>query len=65
MRRVTRDGLYRSGRPRDTRPGRIRVDRHGRAHVEKTLNDEDRNRRDRGRAAIRNIFLATGADRNH
>ena len=29
--------------------------------VEKKLNDEDRRRRDRGRDAIRNIFLATGA----
>jgi len=29
--------------------------------VEKQLNDEDARRRDRGRAAIRNIFLSTGA----
>jgi choline dehydrogenase-like flavoprotein len=46
---------------RDTNPGRIRVNSRGTAVVEKTLNDEDRRRRDRGLAAIRNIFLSTGA----
>ena len=46
---------------RDTNPGRIRVTARGTAVVEKRLNDEDARRRDRGRAAIRNVFLATGA----
>ncbi|HVM96387.1 MAG TPA: GMC family oxidoreductase [Candidatus Acidoferrales bacterium] len=46
---------------RDTNPGRIRVNKHGGVVVEKTLNAEDTRRRDRGRDAIRNIFLATGA----
>jgi choline dehydrogenase-like flavoprotein len=46
---------------RDTNPGRIRVNSHGLPVVEKRLNDEDVRRRDRGQAAIRNIFLATGA----
>ena len=46
---------------RDTNPGRIRVSSRGTAVVEKRLNDEDARRRDRGLAAIRNVFLATGA----
>ena len=46
---------------RDTMPGRIRLSRKGTAIVDKPLNAEDRRRRDRGREAIRNIFLATGA----
>jgi len=46
---------------RDTEPGRIRVTSRGTAVVEKRLNAEDARRRDRGLAAIRNIFLATGA----
>ena len=46
---------------RDTNPGRIRVSSRGTAVVDKQLNDEDARRRDRGLAAIRNIFLATGA----
>ena len=46
---------------RDTHPGRIRVSRSGAVTVEKSLNSEDRARRDRGLAAIRNIFLSTGA----
>lgn len=46
---------------RDTNPGHIRVGKRGTPIVEKTLNDEDRRRRDRGRDAIRNIFYATGA----
>jgi choline dehydrogenase-like flavoprotein len=46
---------------RDTNPGRVRVNSHGGAVVEKQLNDEDARRRDRGMAAIRNIFLSTGA----
>jgi choline dehydrogenase-like flavoprotein len=46
---------------RDTRPGRIRVDRNGRPTIDKSLCDEDRRRRDLGMEAIRNIFHATGA----
>jgi len=46
---------------RDTNPGRIRLSKHGTPIIEKWLNDEDRRRRDRGREAIRNIFLSTGA----
>jgi choline dehydrogenase-like flavoprotein len=46
---------------RDTNPGRIRVNGRGTAVVEKQLNAEDARRRDRGKAAIRNIFLSTGA----
>ncbi|MDX2168505.1 MAG: GMC family oxidoreductase [Deltaproteobacteria bacterium] len=46
---------------RDTQPGRVRVTRRGAPVIEKTLNAEDCRRRDRGLAAIRNIFLSTGA----
>lgn len=46
---------------RDTEPGRIALGKRGTPVVEKPLNDEDRRRRDRGLAAIRNIFNATGA----
>src|SRR5262249_11682365 len=46
---------------RDTSPGRIRVSSRGTAVIEKRLNQEDERRRDRGLAAIRNLFLATGA----
>ncbi|OFV87019.1 MAG: glucose-methanol-choline oxidoreductase [Acidobacteria bacterium RBG_16_68_9] len=46
---------------RDTNPGRVRLGRGGSVRIEKRLNDEDRRRRDRGRDAIRNIFLSTGA----
>ncbi len=46
---------------RDTQPGRIRVSRSGAPIITKPLNDEDHRRRDRGLAAIRNIFLSTGA----
>ncbi len=46
---------------RDTNPGRITVGSSGKPIVEKTLNEEDRKRRDRGLEAIRNIFRATGA----
>ncbi len=46
---------------RDTHPGRIRVKRNGGAVIEKSLNREDAARRDRGLAAVRNIFLSTGA----
>ncbi len=45
---------------RDTNPGRIRVNKRGQASIEKRLNAEDERRRDRGRAAIHNIFLSTG-----
>jgi choline dehydrogenase-like flavoprotein len=46
---------------RDTNPGRIKLSANGRPAVEKTLNAEDRRRRERGREAIRNIFHSTGA----
>jgi choline dehydrogenase-like flavoprotein len=46
---------------RDTQPGRVTVGKRGTPVVTKALNDEDRRRRDRGLAAIRNIFLSTGA----
>ncbi len=46
---------------RDTNPGRVRATRRGGLVVDKTLNEEDRRRRDRGRDAIRNIFYAAGA----
>lgn len=46
---------------RDTNPGRISVAASGKPIIEKTLNNEDRHRRDRGLEAIRNIFRATGA----
>ncbi len=46
---------------RDTNPGRIRLARNGSAVVEKSLNAEDRRRRDNGLRAIHNIFHSTGA----
>jgi choline dehydrogenase-like flavoprotein len=46
---------------RDTAPGRVRVSKRGLPIIEKPINAEDARRRDRGLAAIRNIFNATGA----
>jgi len=46
---------------RDTAPGRVRVNKRGMPIIEKPINAEDARRRDRGLAAIRNIFNATGA----
>lgn len=46
---------------RDTNPGRIKLGRGGQTIIDKKLNAEDRRRRDAGAAAIRNIFLSTGA----
>lgn len=46
---------------RDTAPGRVSLGKRGTPVVDKPLNAEDRRRRDRGLAAIRNIFLSTGA----
>ncbi|HPU14073.1 MAG TPA: GMC family oxidoreductase [Aeromicrobium sp.] len=46
---------------RDTNPGRIKVNRKGQTIIEKKLNREDVSRREAGAAAIRNIFLSTGA----
>ncbi|MCK6553168.1 GMC family oxidoreductase [Candidatus Binatia bacterium] len=46
---------------RDQNPGQVRVDGRGQTVLEKQLDGEDRARRDRGFAAVRNIFLATGA----
>jgi choline dehydrogenase-like flavoprotein len=48
---------------RDTNPGRIRVTSKGEAIVHKSLNDEDRSRRDRGLEAVYQIFRTTGARR--
>jgi choline dehydrogenase-like flavoprotein len=45
---------------RDTHPGRITLGKDGLPVVEKTLDAEDRRRRDRGREAIRNVFHSTG-----
>ena len=46
---------------RDQHPGQIRVTGRGQTVLEKHLDAEDRARRDRGFATVRNIFLATGA----
>ncbi len=46
---------------RDTHPGRISVNSNGKPVIDKTLDAEDRRRRDSGLEAIRNIFRATGA----
>lgn len=46
---------------RDQHAGRIRVNGRGTTVLDKKLDTEDRARRDRGFAAVRNIFLATGA----
>lgn len=46
---------------RDTEPGRIRLGPGGSTVVQKSMNDEDRARRERGLDAIRNIFYSTGA----
>ncbi len=46
---------------RDTHAGTITVAGNGRPIIDKTLDGEDRQRRDRGLEAIRNIFTSTGA----
>ncbi len=46
---------------RDTNPGQIRVNRKGQTVIDKKLNRKDISRREAGAAAIRNIFLSTGA----
>ena len=48
---------------RDTQPGRIRVNRRGKAVVIKTQNEEDRRRYRKGLAVIDDIFNTTGAHR--
>jgi choline dehydrogenase-like flavoprotein len=48
---------------RDTNPGRITVNKAGRAIVSKSLNKEDRSRWNKGLHAINNIFNSTGAKR--
>lgn len=48
---------------RDTQPGRVTLGKRGTPVISKTLNAEDGRRRDRGLAAIRNIFHSTGASR--
>jgi choline dehydrogenase-like flavoprotein len=62
MREVTRFACIEVA-VRDTNPGRIRLGRGGGLKVEKTLNTEDRARRERGLNAVYNIFRATGAKR--
>lgn len=46
---------------RDTHPGRITVDKNGRAVINKTMNKEDKKRWSRGIEAIYKIFNSTGA----
>lgn len=46
---------------RDTNPGRITVGKNGKIIVNKTLNHEDLNRKNKGIAAVENIFIATGS----
>ncbi len=46
---------------RDQHPGRITVNKKGMPVITKSLDAEDRRRRDAGAAAIRNIFFAMGA----
>ena len=48
---------------RDTQPGRIKVNRKGKAVVEKKQNEEDIRRYQKGLAVIDEIFHATGATR--
>jgi choline dehydrogenase-like flavoprotein len=48
---------------RDTQPGRIKVNRHGKAVVDKQQNEEDLRRYRKGREVIDEIFRATGATR--
>ncbi|MFC4160574.1 FAD-dependent oxidoreductase [Chitinimonas lacunae] len=47
---------------RDTAPGRIGLDRHGRPLIDKELDSEDRRRAAAGRRAVEAIFEATGAE---
>jgi len=46
---------------RDTQPGRVRVNRKGKALITKSRNPEDRARQERGVKVIEEIFRATGA----
>jgi len=48
---------------RDTNPGRITVNKAGRAIIRKSLNKEDNKRWNKGLHAINNIFNSTGAKR--
>ncbi|MBB5019810.1 choline dehydrogenase-like flavoprotein [Chitinivorax tropicus] len=47
---------------RDTEPGQIRLQRNGRARIDKTLNHEDKQRAAAGKAAVYQIFERTGAE---
>jgi len=46
---------------RDTHPGRIKVNRKGKALIRKVQNEEDRRRQDKGTRVIENIFKSTNA----
>lgn len=46
---------------RDTNPGRITLDKKGNIEIDKTLNEEDKNRRKNGVALINEIFGKCGA----
>lgn len=48
---------------RDTNPGRITVNKNGRAIIKKFLNKEDQRRWDKGLHTIKNIFNSTGAQK--
>lgn len=48
---------------RDTNPGTIRTNRHGKLVVSKKLNDEDKKRKAAGLEAINNIFSSQGSER--
>jgi choline dehydrogenase-like flavoprotein len=46
---------------RDTNPGRIFLNNRGNIQIEKTLNEEDRKRKNLGLRAMNNVFKSTGA----
>lgn len=46
---------------RDTHPGRIKVNRKGKALIRKVQNEEDRRRQEKGTRVIENIFRSTNA----
>ena len=48
---------------RDSEPGSIRLDRHGRLRVTKKLNAEDVRKKEAGLKAVESIFRSTGARR--
>tara|TARA_Y100000590_G_scaffold470711_1_gene668302 strand:+ start:153200 stop:154645 length:1446 start_codon:yes stop_codon:yes gene_type:complete len=48
---------------RDTNPGSIKTNRHGKMIIDKKLNEEDKKRKNAGIEAINNIFSSQGAQR--